>query len=117
MDFRLYYSGKKPNWGIAFRNPTTDIKQVFQKQKPSTINIQFFKGQTYTFGIRQCFWKNCHEFMDTQVSNVNPVEELFINKLGFNTHNNGDCNITVIILHNTLNKTQNIQLRIIKIEI
>ena len=116
MDFRLHYSGVKPNWGIAFRNPATDVSALFGKTQPLSIEIQFFLGPVYTFGIRPSFWTTkCYEFMDTQVigGQLSPIEHLFITCLGFTTQNNGKCKITVV-RDRTL---QTLRLRVTKIEI
>ena len=117
MIFRLHYSGNKPNWGIAFRNPSIDVPAVFQNNQPKSIDIQFFQGPIYTCGIRSSFWTGCYEFMDTNIQNRNPMEDLFIRQLGFTINNCGICNIEVTRQPNLSQSTNNIVLQINKIEI
>ena len=101
IEFSLYSEGSndKPSWGIAFTHPNDDVNKIVDfDNKPISINIQFFESKIYSFEIRNSFWSTCKEFVDTKVNHDTPIENLFVNQLGFDITTKGKCKILAEVI-------------------
>lgn len=103
IEFRLYSEGsnRSPLWGIAFRH-TQDVSRLLDTDpahRPSAIDIEFPDGTTYSFGIRDSFWKGCHEFVDARVAGRSrPIRSWAAVGRGYTVSNKQQCQIEGLVV-------------------
>ena len=103
IEFRLNSEGsnKNPCWGIAFRH-ARDVSRLMDTDpahRPPSIEIEFPDGKSYSFAIRDCFWKTCHEFVDARVAGgLRPVKSWAVCGRGYTIRNKPQCQIEGVVV-------------------
>jgi hypothetical protein len=67
--------------------------------RPSSIEIEFPDGKSYSFGIRDCFWRTCHEFVDARVAGgQRPVWSWAVVGKGYTVAKKSQCRIQGVVV-------------------
>jgi hypothetical protein len=67
--------------------------------RPSSIEIEFPDGKSYSFRIRYCFWNKCHEFVDARVAGgVRPTRSWAVVGLGYTVADKSQCRIEGLVV-------------------
>lgn len=103
IEFSLFSEGsnKSPRWGIKFRH-APDVSRLVDTDpahRPSSIEIEFADGRSYSFGIRDCFWNHCREFVDADVAEgLRPVRSWAVLGRGYTVSNKRRCQIEGLVV-------------------